>query len=110
MILPQLIHILAANNSITKYLFKNKIDLTFNICFAILNTPLALMFTSCRYKETLYQRLALPKGPNRMGCRHYSLTPHRKQNNFLKCCGFKILTQWAVFTILVKYATYLAQS
>ena len=39
-----------------------------NICFAILNTPLALMFMSCRYKETLDQRLALPKGPKRNGC------------------------------------------
>lgn len=25
-----------------------------------------------------------------------------KQNKFWKCCGFKILTQWAVFKILVK--------
>jgi hypothetical protein len=74
-----------------------------------LNTPLALMFISCTYNETLDQRLALPKGPNRKGCWHYSLIPHSKQNKLLKCHGFKILTQWAVFKILVKKVTYLAQ-
>ena len=49
------------------------------------------------------------KGPKEEGLLILFSYPS-KQNKFLKRCGFKILTQWTMFKILVKLVTYLAQS